>query len=224
MIRRDYILRMIEELRRVLEGIIALKQGRRWQEVAGTLDQQFNQLVGAGASEAVHLSEIDLLSRVLQGDAIQCVREKTFFLITLFREAGDLAAGQDRPDEARSYYLKGLELLLAALAGTDPSDCPDFVPSVDAFVAALADSPPAARTLALLMHHYERTGEFSKAEDALYGLLDLEECPPGMVEFAAAFYERLGRQSDEALVSGNLPRAELEAGLRELRTQQAGRS
>jgi hypothetical protein len=41
MIRRDYILRMIEELRRVLTGIAALRQGRRWQEVEGTLDEQF---------------------------------------------------------------------------------------------------------------------------------------------------------------------------------------
>ena len=208
----------------MLEGIIALKQGRRWQEVAGTLDEQFNQLVGVSALEAVHLSEIDLLSRLLAGEASQFVRERTFFLIALFKEAGDSAAVQGFSDEGRAYYAKGLELLLAALAGTDPSECPDFVPPVEAFVAALAESPLASRTLALLMRHYERTGEFSKAEDALYALLDLGEGPPGMVEFATAFYERLGRHSDEALVSGNLPRAELEAGLRELRTRQMGRS
>ncbi len=224
MIRRDYILRMIEELRRVLEQILLLKERQRWQEVAGTLDQQFSQLVGVAPSEAVHLSEIDLLSRLLAGDASEFVRERTFFLIALFKEAGDSSVATGRPDEGCSFYVKGLELLLGTLAGTDPSECPDFVPPVEVFVAALADLPLAPRTLALLMHHYERIGEFSKAEDALYRLLDLEDRPSGVMEFGVAFYERLGRHPDEALASGNLPRAELEAGLAELRARKAGRS
>ena len=38
MIQRDYILRMIEELRRILAAIVALKEEQRWQEVEGTLE------------------------------------------------------------------------------------------------------------------------------------------------------------------------------------------
>ena len=71
MIQRDYILRMIEEFCRALEALIALREGRRWQEVAGTLDEQFNQLLGAGASMAVEFSETDLLARLLHGEGTQ---------------------------------------------------------------------------------------------------------------------------------------------------------
>jgi hypothetical protein len=71
------------------------------------------------------------------------------------------------------------------------------------------------------MHHYERTGEFAKAEDALFAMLDVEPNNWGIVEFGLAFYERLQRQSDATLVAGNLPRAELEAGLTELRDRKA---
>jgi len=216
MIRRDYILRMIEELRRVLAGIVALKQGRRWQEVEGTLAEQFKRLVGAGASEAVAFSDMELSARLMRGEATLFVRDKTLFLIALFKEAGDAAVAQDRPEQARCFYLKGLNLLLGTLAGAEPSERPDFVPTVAVFTGALADAPLPAQTQAMLMHHYERIGAFAKAEDALFALLDAAPITAEVAEFGIAFYERLRGQSDSALAAGNLPRSELEAGLAEL--------
>jgi hypothetical protein len=38
----------------------------------------------------------------------------------------------------------------------------------------------------------------------------------GVLDFGISFYQRLQGKSDEALLSGNLPRAELEAGLAQL--------
>ena len=99
MIRHDYILRMIEELRQVLAGIVALKQERRCQEVQGTLDEQFKRFVGAGASEAVAFSDTELSARVMQGEATQFVHDKALILVRFFQEAGDSAVAQDRPDE-----------------------------------------------------------------------------------------------------------------------------
>src|SRR4051794_30683013 len=113
MIRQDYILRMIEQLRRVLASIAALKEQRRWQEITGTLDEQFGQLVGVSAAEAVFLSDTELMARLLQGESTQFVPEKTGFLITLFKEAGDAAAAQDQREPSRTFYLRGLELLLS---------------------------------------------------------------------------------------------------------------
>jgi len=220
MIRRDYILRMIEELRRVLAGIVALKQERRWQEVEGTLDEQFKRLVGVGAAEAVVLSETDLSARLMQGETTQFVREKARFLTALFREAGDAAVAQDRTDEGQALYLKGLHLLLGMQDSGEPSDHPDFVPSIEVFTAALSDAPIPAQTLAMLMRHYERRGEFGKAEDALFGLLDGTPATHEVVDFGLAFYERLRGQRDAALTAGNLPRSELDAGLAELQRRK----
>jgi hypothetical protein len=199
----------------VLAGIVALKQGRRWQEVEGTLDEQFKRLVGAGASEAVAFSDMELSAKLMRGEATLFVRDKTLFLIALFKEAGDAAVAQDRPEQARCFYLKGLNLLLGTLAGAEPFERPDFVPTVVVFTAALADAPLPAQTQATLLHHYERTGAFAKAEDALFALLDVAPSTP-VVQFGIAFYERLRGQSDSALAAGNLPRSELEAGLAEL--------
>jgi len=66
------------------------------------------------------------------------------------------------------------------------------------------------------MRHYEATGQFAKAEDALYSILDAVGGDPEVVGFGRAFYERILRRSDAALLAGNLPRGEAEQGLDEL--------
>ena len=221
MIQRDYILRMIEELRRILAAIVALKEERRWQEVEGTLEEQFQRLVGAGASEAVGLSETELAARLVRGEATQFVRDKTLFLIRLLKEAGDAAVAQARPDQGRAFYLKGLNLLLGVLGEHEASEHPDYVPPVEIFTVAVSDAHLPARTQAMLMRHHERKGEFGKAEDALFALLDAAPGSREVLDLGIAFYERLRGQSDAALDAGNLPRQELESGLDELRERKA---
>src|SRR5215470_18049413 len=112
MIRRDYILRMIQDFCEVLSRIKALKKGQLWSEAGGTVDTEFQRLIGSGAEAVAQLSETELLARLIQGEPTQVVREKTLMLSTLLKEAGDVATGQDRREEGRSYYLKGLNLLL----------------------------------------------------------------------------------------------------------------
>ena len=137
MIRQDYILRMIEQLRRVLASIAALKEERRWQEITGTLDEQFTELVGAGAAEAVRFSDTELMARLVQGENTQFVRDKTHFLIALFKEAGDAAAAQDQAEESRAFYVKGLHLLLGTASGGDSFEAPGFVPGLEVLLAGV---------------------------------------------------------------------------------------
>ena len=217
MIRRDYILRMVEEFIQALARIKMLQQGRRPEEAAGAIDEEFKRLVGQGAHVVAQLSETDLLAKLIQGEPTQVVRDKTLILSALLKEAGDLAAEQDRPKESRACHLKGLHLLLSVLAQGEDFEYPDFVPKVEVFVVSLQDSPLPIPTQALLMQHYERTGQFARAEDALFAMLDLQPDSSPIVEFGIAFYERLQRRGDAALEAGNLPRAEIESGLAQLR-------
>jgi hypothetical protein len=69
----------------------------------------------------------------------------------------------------------------------------------------------------MLMHHYERTGQFAKAEDALFDIIEAAPAHQQVLEFALAFYERLQSQTTTALEAGNLPRAEVQAGLAQIR-------
>ncbi len=221
MIRRDYLLRAIEELVEALSRIRALKESRRWDEAGLSLDDQFQRLVGTSAGDAVQLSDTELLAKLIRGGSTHAVREKTLMLAALFKEAGDVAAGQDRDEESRACWLKGLHLLLDMEERDEGFERPEFVPSVEAFAIALRSTPLPLPTQARLMRHYELTGEFAKAEDALFVLLDAESHNPAFLQFGIAFYERLQTKSDESLAAGNLPRPELEAGLVELRGRRA---
>jgi hypothetical protein len=65
-----------------------------------------------------------------------------------------------------------------------------------------------------LMDYYELSGEYSKAEDTLFHLIESNE--PDIIEHDKGFYERLLKKTDDDLNSGGSPRSEIEEGLREL--------
>ena len=224
MIRQDYILRMIEEFMQVLSRIKSLKRGQLWREADELIDSEFKRLISAGPQAAAQMSETELLAKLIQGEPTQVVHHKALLLTTLLKEAGDLALTQNRAAESRACYLKGLNLLLETLARAEASAFPDFVPKVEAFVQALRDASLPLTTQARLMQHYERIGEFGKAEDALFGMLEVEPHEARLLDFGIGFYERLAGQSDTTLSAGNLPRGELQAGLAELERRKRGLS
>jgi hypothetical protein len=220
MIRRDYILRMIEECIRALAGIAAFKQEQRWDKASEALNGELQRLVGSDAQAIASLSETDLLARLMREGPTHTLREKTLILTTLLKEAGDLAAAKDQNHGGREYYFKALHLLLDILNLEPAFECPEFVPKVEMLVAALQSEPMSVQTQARLMQHYERTGAFARAEDALFAMLDSEPDNPAIVEFGIAFYQRLLTQSDAVLIEGELPRVELDEGLKELQARR----
>jgi hypothetical protein len=221
MIRRDYILRLIEEFAQTLSRIRALKKDRQLGEAGGLTEEEFKRITGLDSESLLKLSETELLARLIQSEPLHAVREKMFFLTTLLKETGDIAMAEGRAEQGRACYLKGLHLLLDSLAGGDSFEQPEFVPKVELFVAALADGELSVQTNALLMEHYERTGQFAKAEDALFAILDADPGNVVALDFGISFYERVLRQGDVRLTEGNLPRTEVEAGLEELRERKA---
>jgi Family of unknown function (DUF6483) len=224
MIRRDYILRMVEEFAEALARIRALKKEGQAGEARMLTDEEFKRITGLDSEAVLKLSETELLAKLIPGEPMHSVRTKMFFLTTLLMETGDIAAAQGREGDSRACYLKGLHLLLDSLARGDGFEQPEFVPKVDLFVAALADGELPMATSALLMEHYERTGQFAKAEDSLFAILDADPENLAALEFGISFYERLLGQSDVRLEEGNLPRSEVETALGELRGRMAART
>ena len=219
MIRRDYIVDQIERFAAVLAEILGFTKKAEWENASATATEEFQRLTGVDAPQALRMSDTELLARLIQGEPTHVAESKVFMLATLFKATGDVMAGQGRTQESRQHYLKGLHLLLDTLDRTAIGERPDFVPAVEAFVIGLGGSPLPTKTNAMLMRHYERAGEFGKAEDALFALAEAE--PPGaeLLEFGAAFYQRLLGRSDAALIAGNLSRAEAQAGLADFRAK-----
>jgi hypothetical protein len=224
MIRRDYLLRQIEEFVAAIAKMAVLAKNQQWQEASKVAGSQFQALAGADAAELLKLSGTDLLARVVQGEPTHVVENKIFMLATLFKAQGDVLAGGGQPEESQPYYLKGLHLLLNTFAQSQTSQRPDFLPTVEAFLIGLHDSPLPVETHAMLMRHYEQIGEFSKAEDALFAMVETEPANAELLNFGISFYQRLFVLNDVKLAEGNLPRAEVNAGLAELKARKAGLS
>jgi tetratricopeptide (TPR) repeat protein len=197
-----------------------LKKDQQLGEAVLLTEEEFKRITGLDSESLLRLSETELLAKLIQGEPLHAVREKMFFLTTLLKETGDIAAAQGRADESRACYFKGLHLLLDSLARGDGFEQPEFVPKVDLFVSALADEELPVHANALLMEHYERTGQFAKAEDSLFAILDADPKNVVALDFGISFYERLLEQGDAQLTEGNLPRNEVEAGLEELRERK----
>jgi hypothetical protein len=221
MIRRDYILRQIEQFVAMLAKITGLVKNEQWQEASTMAAGEFQRLAGMDAPEVLRMSETELLARLIQGEPAHVVESKIFMLATLLKANGDLIAGQGRLEESRQYYLKGLHLLLNTFGRNEIAERPDFVPTVEAFLTGLHDSPLPLKTGAMLMRHYEKTGEFAKAEDTLFGMVDAEPDQVELLDFGRSFYQRLLELSDDALTVGNLPRTEVKAGLTEMNARKA---
>jgi hypothetical protein len=58
----------------------------------------------------------------------------------------------------------------------------------------------------------------------LFAILDQEPDNPNVLDLGIAFFRRLEKRSDRILEEGELPRPELEAGLKELQGRRAGLS
>lgn len=212
---------MIEEFVRALARLRELRHAGQHEAAGALLDERFQALIGTGAEAVGTLSETELLARLLQGEPTQVIRDKCLLLVALLREAGELHASAGREDQARVCDLKAVHLLLEVLLREDATALPDFVPRLEMLLAGLRGQSLPPRTCAALMRHYELVGEYAKAEDALFTLLESEPENAALLELGLAFYERLLRQSDTALCAGNLPRAEVETGLGELRARRA---
>jgi len=221
MIRRDYILRELERFAAMLARITGLASNGEWPEANAVTAAEFQALTGLDAAALLRLSSSAVLARLIESPATIPVEFKLCVAITLLKTQGDLLAGQGQVDESREFYLKGLQLLFENSGGRVVEERPDFVPTVESFVLALRDAslPPAMN--AMLMRHYEQTGELARAEDALFEIVEAEPENREVLEFGCLFYQRLLGLNDAALVSGNLPRAELQAGLNELAERKA---
>jgi hypothetical protein len=221
MIRRDFLLRQIEEFVSVLTRMAGLAKAGQWEEASSAAKAQFKALAGADVTELFRMSDTELIARLAEGDTSFGVQEKLSMVTRLFKENGDVLKAQGRIEESHACYLKGLHLLLDSMANDPGSPRPDFLPSVEAFLIGLHDSPLSLETNAMLMRHYEQTGEYGRAEDGLFDILDGEPANIELLDFGVGFYERLLRLDDDALELGNLPRAEVNAGLAELNQRKS---
>lgn len=201
----DFLTRVQAQLLATLERARQLESEGCPAEALATLHEAQRNLVGLDSDLLRRLGSADLL--LLLGPAGVPDVERCLHCAELLSAELEVRAAHGEADPAQAQ--KALELYLSALSAE-----PGFAPYYGAQLGVLThylgyDVPVAA--LPLLVEAYTHAGGFAEAENWLYRWRELE--PEAALRRAEAFYRALLTLSDEVLVAGGLPRAEVEEGL-----------
>lgn len=223
--QRDYILRLIEQLGQVLTVILGLKQAGKREEAEAVVDQSLRRLAGLSLPEVDALPAeglVHLIRLTRSGHpSDNSVAEQLTILAVLLREAADLGDDEGDPERVDQRRLKSLQLFLTVLMEEDP-DSSHATAAIEPLLGQLSAYDLPAGVKDRLWQYYERTGQFARAEDWLFELLEDEQAGSDVVDRGVMFYRRLAEMSDDELLQGNLPRPEVLAGLAELEAMRGG--
>jgi hypothetical protein len=212
MIRKDYFLRLIEQATKGIRYALMGVQAENYVEAHEAVGESLYHLLNLGLPAIANLSDEQLLG-ILQLHHAQDWRERSLVIAALLKTEGDISGHEGREKRQFNHYLKALHLLLAA--SETSGDFPKPVPSVAELVAQLNDYVLPSHSYRALLDYYERTNQLARGEDLLFTWLD-EGGGETAVTAGITFYQQLAGKSDTELEDGNLPRAEVEAGLNEL--------
>ncbi|MEK3733469.1 MULTISPECIES: DUF6483 family protein [unclassified Paenibacillus] len=216
MYRRDYLVRLVEDMTKLIAHVFRLKQERKHtealQKVEDLLRRQFrlnSKLLGS-----LSASDIEKLFHnqgFLDADSLQSAAR-------MLEEEADILMDMGREEEAVLHLTKVLELYLTAiLHGADRKllGLPQRIADVRDKLRAYAMPVSVER---LYFTYTEQEGDFAEAENTLYRLLDQNGMAP---DEARQFYQRLLQLEPEELERGGLPLDEVYEGMAELDRQYA---
>ena len=208
----DFLSRLQAQLRETLVKVETLV-------TAGRLDDALSEVWVAERNLGL---EHTLLSRLPSADLLRLLGpagtpdlERTLACAELLR--AEFGVRTQRGDANPVTAQKALDLYLAVF-DAEPGFALSYAARLEVLTQALlaqGDVPPA--TEYGLAEAYRAAGRFAEAENWLYRWRDAE--PEAARGWAEAFYGELLTLSDEALLKGGLPRAEVEEGLADVTTQ-----
>ena len=228
MIRRDYILRIIEEFVGVIHRVFNLTSRGQYDAAHDEIERALHELIHFDSDAALRATEQELVARMQILSVDEDWHARTLVVATLLAAEGDIRRHGDDVDAGYPFYLRALHLALLGhrLDGrperrTERPDWPDDLLSVDYATSKLDDYLlPLATQVALLGHYCER-GDLAKAEDLLFTWLDEAPGNAELLEHGIELYQSLLTQPDDELEAAGLPRPEVEQGLADLQTRAA---
>ncbi|MCA1294479.1 DUF6483 family protein [Paenibacillus sp. alder61] len=217
MLRKDYLVRMLEEMTEMIGKVFGLKQQRKWTEALWELDELYRKLFRLNSRLLGSLSAKDIVEMMRTGGTVES--DKLQSLARLMKEEADVLTASGQPEEGVLRARKALHLYLAAHTyGADPG-----LWELHGEVSELQESLKGFRlpedTERLLMGYEESRGNFALAENALYRLL---ESGSARREEGVAFYTRLLALDPGKLEEGGLPETEVREGLEAWLARTAG--
>jgi hypothetical protein len=212
MLRKDYIMRLIEQLGVAMARIIALKNNNQAHEALKEIEQACEKYLGLDPRVIEAASGEALLGLMSMGGKFD--PRRAVLLGELLKEEGELYEMESMAERSYWGYTRSLWLFLESMNSDPAVRTPENLEDTRFVLGKLARYELSPELKSRLFCYYEWNGEFDKAEDMLFDLLDRDR--HAWVERGMQFYARLGAKPDAELARGGLPREELELGMKEL--------
>ncbi len=113
MIRRDYMMRLIEQFSEALSKLLKLKESKNYGDALSLIGQTYEELLGFDSLFISSFGTDDLIS-IISTDGVPDVN-KCIIIATLLKEEGEVFEAQNQIDISNMRYLKSLDIFLRGL-------------------------------------------------------------------------------------------------------------
>ena len=211
MIRKDYIMRMIEQLAQVMAKVMSYKQAQNFERAEEELNLAAEQFFGLKPELLDSMSAEDLIS-FLQLDHV-LNSQKCLILAEILRGKAELAELTRDPAKTDQVYSKSLRCYLQAFTVDRDLRKRETTEKIDFLLNKTKNNKLSPDFQFRLFRYCEQVGRFAKAEDILFDLAESRH--PNIYSEGVSYFKRLLAKSDDELIRGELPREEVEEGLGE---------
>jgi len=176
MIRQDYLMRMIEQLVKVLAKILFNKEGGNYKEALNNIDVAFNNITGLNYNLLNKLSAKDIISllKISKDDSTADI--KCIVIAKLLNERAEIEKLINKNNSNRFYdYQKIINLYLEGILNNKNNEIElkNYYSDVKEIIKITEDEiPPDIRFK--LFKFYELSDEYDNAENELFKLRDLD--------------------------------------------------
>ncbi|MDQ4076328.1 MAG: DUF6483 family protein [Chloroflexota bacterium] len=220
MIKQDYILRLIEQLVQTLYYSLGLTKSKDFSKALEVLDRAFTDFFGWDSNFVNSVPEEYLVEMLKNGGRLDV--DNITVLAVLLKAEGDIYAAMDESAKAYHRHLRALHLFLTVSESNSPTLLPAEFKQIEEVLEVLAAYHLPSGTLHRLWKYHLANGDYARAEDMLWELLDTTGYQKELLAAGINFYRELLARSDEELAAGHLPRTEIQEGLAELHRMEMG--
>lgn len=212
MLTRDYLLRMISSLARVLAKVLLHKEAKQYDQAMEELQQAGKQLLGMNLLLLNSLSDAELIALLNIGERFDV--EKCLTAAELLREQSEIQELSGKIDESAHSAMKSLSLFTELVQYEKEALPQEYFEKIGTLIQKLSAFELPKSIEQKLFRYYECVGSYAKAEDVLFELVEQDAL---FVHEGIKFYDRLMKKRDDELAQGNLSRSEVEESLLRLR-------
>lgn len=210
MLKRDSAKEIENGLRLVREAINKAAYDKDKKIALNVIDREMRSLIGLDLMTIDTLNFnniIELINREREYNA-----DRYLALGEILRLRGNL---ENDINNKITYYIKAMRAYFFVYKD-DEVLMDKCIEGVREVVNYISEYELSLNENITLLKGYEMLGEYDQAEDVLFSIIKESNKDRRIIEEGEAFYNRLKEKEDMLLEKGNLPREEVEEGLKQI--------